>query len=138
MRTVSIELSRRIQELGAWEGRAYDGKDIFFTRHWIDEAWTDTFAPTLAHLLDALAATGQTHIWKWDKLALPRTGWHCEVGIKAADSIPRFTHLVWWPGNGATSEDAAAACLIAVLEAERALRPCTACGDECPIEEVEP
>ncbi len=123
MRGTSIELSRQLQELGAWKGRTVCNED----RHWIvqwDMPLITVFMPTLSDLLDALEERRYRGCCPGGP-PLAHTGrsrhyvslWRMIDGTYHA-AVSHHGRLPTVDGAGSSWEDALASCLVAVLEAE--------------------
>ncbi len=152
MKTASLELSKKLQALGAWEGRpAGPGPDTFLRDSGVFRAGTvgfisdgeaiienraGIFLPTLPDLLDALDSLGYWTFQLWIHADAD------EPCIFDAFRRPGIPEPFAPRGHGATIEDAVAACLVVALEAEGAETPLPTVeeqgkehkGAECPKE----
>ncbi len=113
----SLELSQKLQELGVWEGREpqhergpmmiHDGRIYWEV---VKRAVDSPFLPTLADVLDALVARGWEYCLRFDH------GIASCLAQRAEGTGP------WHQGVADNPADAAARCLIAVLQAECAVQ----------------
>ena len=112
-RTISLELSQKLQELGAWKGL-----EIAIDRDFNDNVWKSDGAPTptLSDLVDALALQGSPEL----KKAKPRDIFSPEWMAKLYVFAPNGTLRSIIAGDGSTPEEACAICLKRALETEGA------------------
>ena len=108
-RTISLELSQKLQELGAWKEL-----EIAIDRDFDGNIWKSDGVPTptLAILVDALALQGSPELKKTKPRDIFSPEWMAKLYVFAPNGTLRSIIA----GAGSTPEEACASCLIAALK----------------------